>query len=156
MLSMYTEILKEQFMELQGTNKINAKTNITDDLRYVMDIGEEWSYLLFFECVEMFEKSELSVSYWKDEDNWITLLNENRIIAYVWKRYPLMFVDDKSILVVKNIIADKYKLVSISSPDLEEDIFKIDEDFHLIDFDTGFNKESFSAEDFWYYTNDSF
>lgn len=141
-------------MEHQGTNKTNAKKDITDTLRYAMTTGEDWSYLLFFECVEMFEKSELTVSYWKNEENWMTVLKENCGIAYVWQKYPLMFVVDKSILDVNNVIADKFKLVSISSPDLDSEIFKIDEDFNLIDFEYGFNRQSFSADDFWYYTND--
>ncbi|WP_437922400.1 hypothetical protein [Sphingobacterium sp. LRF_L2] len=135
--------------------EINIKINITDDLKTALKIGEEWSYLLFFECMEMFKESELSVSYWKGEDDWMTLLNGNRIIAYIWRRCPLMFVDGKAIFAIKKIIDDKYRLVSISTSDLELDVFKIDEDFHLIDFDSGFDKMGFSAEDFWYYTNDS-
>ncbi|SUJ00343.1 Uncharacterised protein [Sphingobacterium spiritivorum] len=152
---MYIEILKEQFMELREINKTNANINITDELESVMKINSEWSYLLFFECVELFEKSRFCVSYWKDEDNWMTLSDESNIIAYIWRGYPLIFLDEKFITVVKNMVSDKYDSVLISAPNLARNIFKIDGDFNLIDFDLGFNKKSFSAEDFWYHTNDS-
>ncbi|EEI89964.1 hypothetical protein HMPREF0765_4469 [Sphingobacterium spiritivorum ATCC 33300] len=110
---------------------------------------------IFFECVELFNKSQLSVSYWKDEENWMTLSNESNVIAYIWHKYPLIFVDEKFITMVKDVITDQNNLILISASDLNQNIFKVEEEFHLIDFEFGFNKMSFSAEDFWYYTNDT-
>ena len=133
----------------------NFRIDITDNLKHAMKINSEWSFRFFFECVELFNKSQLSVSYWKDEENWMTLSNENNVIAYIWHKYPLIFVDEKFITMVKDVITDQNNLILISASDLNQNIFKVEEEFHLIDFEFGFNKMSFSAEDFWYYTNDT-
>ena len=133
----------------------NFKIDITDNLKHAIKINSEWSFRFFFECVELFNKSQLSVSYWKDEENWMTLSNESNVIAYIWHKYPLIFVDKKFITMVKDVITDQNNLILISASDLNQNIFKVEEEFHLIDFEFGFNKMSFSAEDFWYYTNDT-
>ena len=129
--------------------------NITSNLRQVLDMGQEWSYLSFFECIESFKNGKLAVSYWHNEDSWMTLLNENNVVAYVWRKYPLIIVNEDYLLVVRSIIADKFRVISIPTPGMEKDVFQLDEDFDSIRFEFGFEKGKFSADDFWYYTNDS-
>src|SRR5690606_21030035 len=96
---------------------------------------------------------KVKVSYWENEENWATLICDEKVVGYLWKKYPVLFLQsgyfDKISSTVKNC---KY-LSLILVNDLDSNFLKLDFTDLKDYFEDGLDYSKFSATDLWFQTN---
>lgn len=77
---------------------------------------------------------------------------DNIVVGYIWQKYPVLFIISVNFDEVKYILRSYQFIKTIKARSLSEKNFKVHIDTLKNTFD-GLNRECFSAEDFWFYTN---
>lgn len=128
--------------------------DIAGAVRIAMTQNVLWSINEFYSVIEKMKYGGYSVSFWENEDNWASIIRENEVIGYVWKKYPLSFVVNKYLKDVQDLLGEYGFVVFIEVKSLVDKMFKISSDsLENVFQGEGLNRECFSAEDLWFYTN---
>lgn len=128
--------------------------NITVQIKEAIAVNALWRISDFFYFIEILNGAGFKISYWKDEENWATLLHNGEVITYIWQKYPLIFVREDCVEDLKMFIKELNYIIVIESKDLVSNDFTLDMDEDLINrISCAVNTKSFSANDFWFHTN---
>ncbi|GEM53204.1 hypothetical protein [Empedobacter brevis] len=124
-------------------------THIITDI--TCSYNDNWYFNDFFIVINILKNNELEISYWEDEENWASVINNDKIVGYLWHNYPLLFIEYRYSDIV-NDFSDNYKFEVIFVNSVYTDLFKMDNKLITV-FDNFINLNSFTAEDLWFYTN---
>lgn len=127
--------------------------DITQQIKNAISQDVLWSIDIFFVVKEHLIKNGYEVSYWENEENWAIILIKNKTIAYLWKKYPLIFVNSQYSKTVRDLLREYNFLSFIHVEDFKKKDFKITSESLKDKIDCGINLEGFSVEDLWFYTN---
>lgn len=119
--------------------------NITEDYNY------NWIPYEFNAIINLLQNKGLEISYWEKEENWASIISDDKIIGYLWNRYPLLFIEYKYSPILNNV-SKNYKCEIVYLNSIYTDLFKIDNNLVSI-LDSCINFNSFTAEDLWFSTN---
>lgn len=111
-----------------------------------------WRIQEFYFVIELLKKDQYEISFWEDEENWASVLYENKVIAYIWKKYPLIFINSKWLNFFSECLNAFQYITFIDTENLHMKEFTITQNDLNDIIDEGLNKRCFSAEDFWFYT----
>lgn len=127
--------------------------NITLDIKTAISKNVLWRTNEFFNALERLENKNYEISFWEGDENWATVLVNNKVIAYLWQKYPLGFVNSEYMSIMENLLQSYGFVTLIETSNFEKKIFKIDYEELKNEIDYGLNSDRFSVEDLWFYTN---
>jgi hypothetical protein len=127
--------------------------DVTDIFKQLISSDINWTHSTFYSIIEALKFGEFNLSFWEGEENWATILTENKVVGYVWKKYPLIVINREISDIIKDKVNDIHNLFCIEVDSLENDTFKI-EDVNLHGHFGNFSKfEKFTMEELWFETN---
>lgn len=128
-------------------------TDITEKIKLAVNQNILWAVSVFFEFIGKLKNRNIDVSYWEGEENWATLIVEEKSIGYLWKKYPVLIIESKYIDTLKEVLAknDFLSLITVININNEELSLSFEEVNNY--FDYGMNYQKFSATDLWFQTN---
>jgi hypothetical protein len=127
--------------------------NITTKIKDAISQNILWSINVFFDFIEKIRCEDIEVSYWDGEENWATLIIDKKPIGYLWKKYPLLFIQRNYLNKVKIVIENCKYLSSVTVDDLNAEVLKLDYDDLKDHLEYGEDYGKFSATDLWFQTN---
>jgi len=108
-----------------------------------------WKVSMFYTVIDMLKLNEVSVSFWEQEENWASIHLDSKVVGYVWRKYPLLVLEEVISFQVENILKDLDGLYYIKVNSLSRDVFKIED----ADLRAYVDINSFTMEDLWFKTN---
>ncbi|ALR31282.1 hypothetical protein ATE47_12445 [Chryseobacterium sp. IHB B 17019] len=128
--------------------------DITIKIKNALSYKGNWKISDFFFIIELLEKNRIDISFWENEENWATLLNDNIAIGYLWKMFPILIIEDNYLNLVKLNLQNYTFINTINVENLSFKTLKL-EDGILSDYldNNIINYNKFSANDLWFYTN---
>lgn len=127
--------------------------DVTKIIRNAISKNQLWSISIFPEVIDELKKKNIDTSYWVGEENWATILINNRPIGYIWKKYPLVTIDKDNACSIKNLLK-KFKSISyLKVVSLDADLLKISDNGLMNYLDTTIDLNSFTVEELWFNTN---
>lgn len=127
--------------------------DLTDIFKQVFASNINWSITLFYLVLEKMQGNNIDLSFWEGEENWTSIIINNKIVGYVWRKYPLVVVEKKISSEIKNILKDIEGIYFIEVDLLTEDLFKIEDEKVKVYFGNFNNINSFTMEELWFLTN---
>ena len=126
--------------------------NITKEFKDAIAVNEPWSFSDFYYFIEILEKNSFGVSHWKGEEDWAQISDGNDLIAYIWVKYPLIFVKSDHFDEISFFTNELRYIILVESHDLNSIEFTIDMDQGLLDrISFLIGKNNFSANDMWFH-----
>ncbi|MGU3377172.1 hypothetical protein [Chryseobacterium sp. M5A1_1a] len=128
--------------------------NITEKIKSALLYDGNWKFSDFYLNVELLKNNDIQVSFWEDEEYWATLLSNNKVIGYIWKKYPLLIIEKNYQNAISLNTNQCPFLCTIIVENLDNKILKLDYNIlknQLSDWEIDYNK--FSANDLWFNTN---
>lgn len=126
--------------------------NITTQLRRSIAQDVLWSINNFTDVFDEIERQKFHTQYWKDEENWAIIVNEKEPVAFLWKKYPLIFVSTE--FFVEMNFLDKFEYLEIICVDsFIVPNLKVDDSSLSYLFDGGIDLNGFSVDELWFRTN---
>jgi len=128
-------------------------TNITDAI--IKAKGKEvlWRISEFYCFLEWIKRIELiTFSFWKDEENWASLLKDDSTFGIVWTNYTLIVIGESESELI-SLIKDQWnyiEIVSVSHFNHAELSVNLETAIELFNTEL---ESVFSAEDLWFATN---
>lgn len=127
--------------------------DITQDIKSAINRNILWSVRIFFDFIEKLRVEKVEVSYWDGEENWATLIVDSSPVGYLWKKYPVLFIQSNYLNKLKGQDGISTFLSVIVVDDLNAEVLELNY-FDLKDyFEYGINYSKFSATDLWFQTN---
>jgi hypothetical protein len=112
-----------------------------------------WSLSILFDVIEHLRITGYDISFWEEEENWVVLHKGNEIVAYLWRKYPLIFMTSQYSIVIQEALCEYSFITLIEVEDFTSKNLKMhyDEVKDVLDYRSilGF----FSVEDLWFHTN---
>lgn len=127
--------------------------NITEIIKKVTSSNINWEYSIFYFIIDRLNESSYNISFWDNEENWASIIEEEKIIGYVWRKYPLIICEMRVMLSLMNLLQEIESVDYIGVSSLIKDLFKIDDHSLYKYFDGDLNFDSFTMEDLWFNTN---
>ena len=119
-----------------------------------MGSNVNWAVSLFYLVLEKLNGSKIELTFWEGEENWVSILINNKIVGYVWKKRPLVIIEKEIALQIKNILKDINGVHYLEVKSLREDLFQLEDEKELREHLENFNKfNSFTINDLWFETN---
>jgi hypothetical protein len=127
--------------------------NISEIFRKVISIDTTWKIREFYDLLNKFDNNNFEISYWKGEENWASILLENKTIGYIWKNYPLIIIEKHYAKEIKELAkcSDLCNYVEVEA--LNKDLFEIDDNQVRKTLNGFMDFNSFTMEDLWFTTN---
>lgn len=128
--------------------------NITETIKKAISTEILWSNSEFYGFIECLEKGNLKIDFSKEDDEmWAQVTFKNAIIAYVWKKSPLVFIRTDHFKSMGILVEKEFSYIQIIViDDLNANILSLDPDKSLTDrIRFVFDSKLFSANDFWFY-----
>lgn len=127
--------------------------NLTGILKKIIASNVNWSVSLFYLVLETLRDNNLNLSFWEGEENWASILINNKVVGYIWRKYPLVVVEKKISSEIKYILKDIEGIYFIEVDLLNVDLFKIEDESIKVYFENFNNFNSFTMEELWFQTN---
>ena len=127
--------------------------DITQHINKAMSEDVLWRVNQFYTIIERLPEKGYTVSYWEGEENWAIVHLNNNIVAYLWQKYPLLFVNSSYLNNLRFFFDDYNFIVIVESENFNKPEFTITEKNLDKEIDGRINFESFSVEDLWFETN---
>jgi hypothetical protein len=127
--------------------------NISKAIEGVRAISETWSAGLFFSCMDSIGRSGFAISFWEGEENWASISSNNLVVGYMWRKSPLVLIDSAYSERIKSCLKEYQFISFIAVKSLYEMELSVDPDVLKDEIDVYFDKQAFSAEEFWFQTN---
>lgn len=126
---------------------------IDDVIKKAVSNDIDWRGTNFYVVIKALNTADFGVSFWDGEENWASILKSEKLVGYMWKKYPLIILERNCKLDTKSIIGEFESISIIRLDSLNKDLFYLD-DYKLRDYFEGMlNFESFTMEDLWFNTN---
>lgn len=107
----------------------------------------------FFNIIKKLQDNGYIISFWENEENWASILLDDKIIGYMWEKYPLAFIKSQYSDSIKSFLNEEQPIVFIDANEMTEKVFIINYEALKDYIDYGLPDDGFSAEDFWFVTN---
>jgi hypothetical protein len=65
---------------------------ITTIIKEVCSKNIIWGVDVFYAVIEQLRSKDCYISFWDNEENWATILVDDKIVGYLWKEFSLAFV----------------------------------------------------------------
>ena len=127
--------------------------NITEILKKVIANNVNWAFSMFYIVIDTLKNNGVNASFWEGEENWASILVNNKAVGYVWKKYPLIILEKDIASLIKEQLKDIEVICYIEVDSLNKDFFKIEGDELKGYFENFHNFNSFTMEDLWFQTN---
>jgi len=127
--------------------------NITEIIKNAISSNVIWNVSIFYLVIETLNNNGNNLSYWEEEENWASIVNSNKVVGYIWKKYPLIVLEKGITNLIKEQLKDVEMIYYIEVDSLTEDLFKIEGDDIKCYFENFHNYNSFTMEDLWFQTN---
>jgi hypothetical protein len=125
--------------------------DITEQIKQAINVNALWSVSDFFYLLEKLHNLGFEAN-WEEGEHCTGFSLDGDVFGYIWKSYPLVFVREDHINGIRRIADDLDYIVFIASKDLVSPEFAISMDDDLTDrISFWFDKDSFSANDFWFH-----
>lgn len=127
--------------------------NITKEIKNAINQNVLWSLSVFFDFIENLNNEKISISFWEGEENWATLIVDEKPVGFLWRKYPVLLIEDEYIDNIKETLGNYDFLSLIAVSNLNSEVLKLD--YHdLKDYlEYGLDYNKFSAMDLWFNTN---
>ncbi len=113
----------------------------------------DWMFSVFYLVIDELKNAGIQVSFWDGEENWASILVNNKTIGYIWKKYPLIIIEKKDSLDIKSVLIGHDSISYIEVDSLSGDFFRLDDNELKEYFDNSIDFDSFTMEDLWFNTN---
>lgn len=127
--------------------------NLTHIFKQIITSNSNWSTSLFYLVLETLKTMNVDLSFWEGEENWASISINDKVVGYVWRKYPLVVIEKKVSSEIKNILKEIEGIYFIEVDSLREDLFKIEDEKIKVYFEDFNNFNSFTMEDLWFQTN---
>jgi len=127
--------------------------NITKQIKEAIAVNALWVVSDFYYFLEKLNDKGFETSHWIGEENWATILFNDKLIGFIWQKYPLIFIKEDHADEL-TVFIDEFKyIILIKSKDLITPEFTLDMDKDLTDrIGSWTDIKGFSAEDLWFHT----
>lgn len=113
-----------------------------------------WSIGAFYDVLDLLsQKSNIESSFWDGEENWAILSINGKGGAYLWKKYPLIFVEKGYSLSLQKLLESHKYIEYIEVKKIDSKEIVIDAEIAVEFFGQNFKEKKVSAMDIWFYTN---
>lgn len=127
--------------------------NLTEIFKKAILSNLNWSVSVFYYVLETLKANNVNLSFWEGEENWASILNNNKTVGYVWKKYPIIVLEKQVAPDIKDYLRNEDGIFYVEVASLDRDQFKI-EDEEVEKYFENFNSfNSFTFEDLWFQTN---
>lgn len=123
--------------------------NLTKKIENSNNLNLLWKINGFYLWKELFETLGYQISFWDNEENWATILQEGDIIGYIWNINPLVILK-KHITEIGNFL-HQYPVEILIYGDFSDKNFILDTECHEKYFP--YLSNLFSIDDLWFYSN---
>jgi len=127
--------------------------DITKNILEAISKDVLWSIDLFFSFITELRVKGYEISYWPNENNWASISFEDSLVGYLWKKYPLLFIESRGKEKINELLTKFDYIVVIVVNNLTDKNFQLNYSEFKDILDYGVNYDAFSAEDLWFYTN---
>ena len=127
--------------------------NITDIFKRIIASNINWSTSLFYLVLETLKGSNIDLSFWEGEENWASILINNKVVGYMWRKYPLVVIERKRSSEIKDLLNDIEGIYFIDVDSLNKDLFKMEDEDIKVHFENFNNFDSFTMDELWFQTN---
>ncbi|MEO6286521.1 MAG: hypothetical protein ABIN80_26665 [Dyadobacter sp.] len=127
-----------------------------DITKYIRESASQsiiWSFGVLFDVIEHMRIIGYDISFWEEEENWVVLYRENEIVAYLWRKYPLIFINYRYSIVIQEALREYNFITIIEVDDFTDKNLKMDYDGVKEVLDYRSISDFFSVEDLWFHTN---
>jgi len=127
--------------------------NVTQIFRNAISSHTDWMINTFYKVIEVLRKKDVRISFWEGEENWASILIDNKTVGYIWRKYPLIVIKKNSVPNLISLLSNQKIINYLEVDSLDKELLRI-EDSELAEFLDGYsNLSSFTIEDIWFYTN---
>jgi hypothetical protein len=127
--------------------------NITEDIKKSIYADIPWRINQFYSFLEEIKLLDINILYSNGEDNWASIVSNNTLIGYVWRKYPLVFIVTDKASALDELWEHFEYIVLITVSDLSSNELIIDAESDIIDRLRYSNYDNpTSASDIWFYT----
>lgn len=127
--------------------------DITTLIKEVSSKNIIWGVDVFYAVIEQLRSKGYYISFWDNEENWATIIFDDKIIGYLWNKFPLAFVISQYVNDISISLKAFDCVIFIEVNNLTSKELKIDYNDLKDKIDFGIDYDGFSAEDLWFYTN---
>ena len=127
--------------------------DITEIFKKVVSSKIDWIYSIFYLVVDKLKDKGVRISFWDGEENWASILVNNRTVGYIWKKYPIVIFEKGAIPNMQILLRDIENIYYVEVDSLTNDLFRIEDDELHKYFDGFFDFNSFTWENLWFNTN---
>lgn len=124
--------------------------NITKLLEIAINLDVNWRHHDFFDIIDEL-KILFKVSYEPSVEKIAMIELSNNVIGYVNSNYPFIFIEDKFLKELKNILFEYDYIQYINIDSVNHKYLSIDRTLYDKHFNYLENTDIFSAEDFYFY-----
>ncbi|MGI9651095.1 hypothetical protein [Chryseobacterium sp. RLHN22] len=124
--------------------------NITNFIEKAINLDVNWRHYDFFDIIDEL-KILFKVSYEPSVEKIAMIELSNNIVGYINSNYPFVFIEDKFLTELKNILYKYDYIQYISIDSVNHKYLSIDRTLYDKYFNYLENTDRFSAEDFYFY-----
>lgn len=127
--------------------------DITNIIDAAISVDVVWGVGSFLSSIEKMERKGLKVSFWEGEENWASILMDDELIGYMWRKHPLVFVLSQYEDGVKESLNEFEYVFFIGVDSLSDKNLRINSTELKHEMDIEMFADEFSADDLWFHTN---
>jgi hypothetical protein len=127
--------------------------NLTDTFNKVIASNENWAVSLFYLVIERLRSDNVDLSFWEGEENWASILINNKVVGYVWKKHPLVVIEKEFFSQIANTLKKIDRVYFIEVDCLGKDLFSIEGEALKVHFENFNSFNSFTMDELWFQTN---
>lgn len=124
---------------------------LNEQINYSLSLNHLWKIQEFHNWISKIEKLGYNISFWENEENWATIMDNGEIIGYLWYQNPLLIIQSSDLIcTISNTELEEIQI--IYHIDFNEKIFFLDKD-NLKYSEFSLLNNPFSINDLWFMTN---
>ena len=127
-------------------------TEINDIIKRTISSNVDWEFSIFYLVIETLKSTGVQVSFWEGEENWASILVNNKAIGFIWKKYPLIIIEKEGVTNLKRVLIELDPINYIEVESLSKDLFSLDDELKEY-FGGSIESDVFTMEDLWFNTN---
>lgn len=126
--------------------------NLNKILNKVISSNVNWRFSMFYLVIEILKKHNIEISHWEGEEYWATMSVNNKTVGYIWKKYPLIILENNVAYSIIKHLNDIDEISYIESESLESELFIIDDDKLKSHIDIPHDIVTLTMEELWFNT----
>jgi len=126
---------------------------INEIIKSTISSNIDWMFSMFYLVIDALKSAGVQVSFWEGEENWGSILVNDKTTGYIWKKYPLIIIEKEGSPDFKSILIGDIPINYIEVDSLSRDLFRLNDDELKGYFDSSIDFDSFTMEDLWFNTN---